>query len=590
MTILLRLLTFVRRYWWLLLLAFICMMASTAFVLIIPLLISRSIDTVLGDGQTRDLIWLAIAVVAAGALRGLSAFGNSYLSEVVSQRTAYDIRNALYDKLQRLSFAFHDQAQTGELMSRGTSDVEAIRMFFGRGLLGLLQIGILFIAISIILVRLNWPLALLTMGFLAAVGWRAVVVARLLRPIWLHIQQLMAKLGTILEENLTGVRTVRSFAHEQEESRKFSHQAEVLYDKHMLATRKRAFNISLMVFLVTIPIALILWYGGREVIAGNLTLGELTQFVFYLTMMSMPVRRLGFITNIVTRTISGGQRILEILDTESAVKEKPGAIELDGVNAAVSFENVTFSYDSTAPVLKNVTFSVQQGELVALVGSLGSGKSTIAHLIPRFYDVSGGRITIDGIDVRDVTLDSLRRNVGIVQQDTFLFSATIRDNIAYGAVDADMEQVVAAAKAAQLHDFVASLSAGYETWVGERGVTLSGGQKQRLAIARTLLINPRILIMDDSTSSVDAGTEHLIRRALGELIKGRTTFIITHRLPIIRNADLILVLEEGEVVERGTHNDLMARDGLYRQIYESQLSVADISGEEGPEANDNQVM
>ena len=586
MKILLRLLSFVRRYWWLLLLAFICMMGSTTFVLIIPQLISRSVDTVLGDGETRDLIWLAVAVVVAGALRGLSAFGNSYLAEVVSQRTAYDIRNALYGKLQRLSFAFHDQAQTGELMSRGTADVEAIRMFFGRGLLGLLQIVILFIAISIILVRLNWPLALMTMGFLAAVGWRAVVVARLLRPIWLSIQELMAKLGTILEENLTGVRTVRSFAHEQEESRKFSTQANVLYDKHMLATRKRAFNISLMVFLVTIPIALILWYGGREVIAGNLTLGGLTQFVFYLTMMSMPVRRLGFITNIVTRTLSGGQRILEILDTESAVKERPGAIELDGVKAGVRFENVTFSYDSASPVLRNVSFSVQPGELVALVGSLGSGKSTIAHLIPRFYDVSGGRITIDGVDVRDVTLDSLRRNIGIVQQDTFLFSATIRDNIAYGAIGADMEQVTAAARAAQLHDFITSLPEGYETWVGERGVTLSGGQKQRLAIARTLLINPRILIMDDSTSSVDAGTEHLIRRALSELIKGRTTFIITHRLPIIKNADLILVLEDGEVVERGTHSELMATNGLYRHIYESQLSVADLSDEDS-EAQDS---
>jgi ABC-type multidrug transport system fused ATPase/permease subunit len=586
MRILLRLLTFVRGYWWLLLLAFICMMGSTAFVLIIPQLISRSVDTVLSGGATGNLIRLATAVVAAGALRGLSAFGNSYLSEVVSQRTAYDIRNALYDKLQRLSFAFHDQAQTGELMSRGTADVEAIRMFFGRGLLGLLQIVILFIAISIILVRLNWPLALLTMGFLAAVGWRAVVVARVLRPIWLTIQELMAKLGTVLEENLTGVRTVRSFAHEQEESRKFSTQAEALYDRHMIATRKRAYNISLMVFLVTIPIALILWYGGREVIAGNLTLGGLTQFVFYLTMMSMPVRRLGFITNIVTRTVSGGQRILEILDTESAVKERPGAIELDGVKAAVSFENVTFSYDSAAPVLREVSFSVQPGELVALVGSLGSGKSTIAHLIPRFYDVSGGRITIDGVDVRDVTLDSLRRIIGIVQQDTFLFSATIRDNIAYGAVHADMEQVVAAAKAAQLHDFIASLPQGYETWVGERGVTLSGGQKQRLAIARTLLINPRILIMDDSTSSVDAGTEHLIRRALSELIKGRTTFIITHRLPIIKNADLILVLENGEVAERGTHSELMSRNGLYRHIYESQLSVADFS-EEDSEAQDS---
>jgi ABC-type multidrug transport system fused ATPase/permease subunit len=580
MRILLRLMTFAREYWRLLVLAFVCMMASTAFLLIIPQLISRAVDTVLGEGVHGDLIWLGIAVVVAGALRGLSAFGNSYLSEVVSQKTTYDIRNALYNKLQRLSFAFHDQAQTGELMSRGTADVEAIRIFFGRGLLGLLQIAVLFVAISFLLVRLDWFLALLTVAFLAAVGWRAVVVARLLRPIWLKIQELMARLGTILEENLTGVRTVRSFAREQEESRKFSTHAEVLYEQHMVATHKRAFNISLMVFLVTIPLALILWYGGQQVIAGNLTIGELTQFIFYLTMMSMPVRRLGFLTNIFTRTISAGQRILEILDTESAVKEKPGAIELDGVKAAVTFENVSFSYDPTTPALKNVSFSVQPGELVALVGSLGSGKSTIAHLIPRFYDVSAGRITIDDIDIRDVTLDSLRRNVGIVQQDTFLFSATIRDNIAYGAVNADMERIASAAKAAQLHDFIQSLPDGYDTWVGERGVTLSGGEKQRLTIARTLLINPRILILDDSTSSVDAGTEHLIRRALNAVIKERTTFIITHRLPIVRNADLILVLENGEVVERGTHSELMARNGLYRQIYESQLSAAQAPGED----------
>ena len=579
MRILLRLMTFVQKYRRLLLLAFICMMASTAFLLIMPQLISQAVDTVLGDGERSDLIWLAIAVVGAGALRGISAFGNSYLTEVVSQKTAYDIRNSLYDKLQRLSFAFHDQAQTGELMSRATADVEAIRMFFGRGLLRLLQIIILFVAISFLLVRLNWPLALLTMAFLAAVGWRAVIVSRLLRPIWLKIQQLMARLGTILEENLTGVRTVRSFAHEQEESHKFSTQAALLYEEHMTATRQRAFNISLMVFLVTIPVALILWYGGRQVIAGTLTVPGLTLFIFYVIILGMPVRHLGFITNIFSRTVSGGQRILEILDTESVVKEKPGAIELDDVKAAVRFENVSFSYESAAPILKNINFSVQPGQLVALVGALGSGKSTIAHLIPRFYDVSSGSIAIDGIEIRDVTLDSLRRNVGIVQQDTFLFSATIRDNIAYGAANADMEHVVAAAKAAQLHDFIQSLPDAYETWVGERGVTLSGGQRQRLAIARTLLINPSILIMDDSTSSVDAGTEHLIRRALDELIKGRTTFIITHRLPIIRNADLILVLEDGQVVERGRHSELMARNGLYQQIYESQLSVTEGSGE-----------
>lgn len=573
---------FVKRYRLRMLLAFICMLASTAFVLVIPQLISSAIDTVVAGGEAGPLMWLAVAVVGAGAMRGVSAFGYSYLTEVVSQRTAYDVRNALYDKLQRLSFAFHDQAQTGELMSRGTADVEAIRMFFGRGLLGMIQIAILFLAITVLLMRANLPLALITMAFLAAVGWRAVVVARLLRPIWLRIQQLTAVLGTILEENLTGVRVVRSFAHEHEESKKFAAQATILYDEHMGATRKRAVNVSLMVFLVTIPIALILWYGGRQVAAGAMTLGQLTQFVFYLMIMSMPVRRLAFITNILSRTVSGGQRVLEILDTESVVREKRGAVDLTDVEGAVRFEDVSFGYDPSAPVLKHVDFSVEPGQLVALVGGLGSGKSTIAHLIPRFYDVTGGRITIDGTDIRDVTLESLRKTVGIVQQHTFLFSATIRDNIAYGTVDAGMEQVVAAARAAQLHDFIASLPEGYDTWVGERGVTLSGGQRQRLAVARTLLIDPRVLIMDDSTSSVDVETELLMRRALQELIKGRTTFVITHRLSIIRNADLILVLQNGEVVERGTHSQLMSQDGLYREEYESQLNAGDGSDGEVP--------
>ena len=580
MRILLRLVGFVKKYRQRMLLAFICMLASLVFSLAIPRLLGEGVDTILGYGDRSRLIWLAVAVLVAGALRGISAFGYTYLTELVSQRTAYDIRNTLYDKLQRLSFAFHDQAQTGELMSRATADVEAIRMFLGRGLLGVFGISILSIGISYLLISLNWTLALLTLPFLFVVGWRVVIVSRRLRPIWLKIQQLMARLGTILEENLTGVRTVKAFAHEQEESKKFSAQATLLYDEHISATRQRALNIPIMMFAITIPIAVILWYGGRQVMAGNLTIGGVIQFILYLGMMAMPVRNLGFITNIFSRAVSAGQRIFEILDTESVVQEKPGAIELNGVKGEVHFENVSFSYDSVAPILKNVSFNVQPGELVALVGGLGSGKSTIAHLIPRFYDVSSGGITIDGIDVRDVTLDSLRRNVGIVQQNTFLFSATIRDNIAYGTVNADMEHIVAVAKAAQLHDFIESLADGYETWVGERGVTLSGGQKQRLVIARTLLINPRILIMDDSTSSVDVETEHLMRQAMDKLIKGRTTFIITHRLSIIKNADLILVLKDGQVVERGRHSELIAANGFYQQIYESQLSITEGPGED----------
>jgi len=562
-----------------LLLAFLCLLVSTALSLAIPRILGEGIDVVLGSGERSFLVLAAAVVIGASALRGISAYGQTYLTEVVSQRTSYDIRNALYDRLQRLSFAFHDQNQTGQLMSRATVDVEAVRLFFGWGLLNIIQVIILFIGISYLLVTMDWKLALLTLPFLPAVGWRAITVSRRLRPIWLKIQQLMAALGTTLEENLTGVRIVKSFSRQKEESRKFSAEAKVLYDEHINAARLRAFNMPLMVFLISLAIAPILWYGGRQVIAGNLTIGNLIQFILYLGMMAMPIRRLAFVSNLLSRTLSAGQRVLEILDTESAVQEKPGAIEISDLKGEVSFEDVSFSYNAMAPALDNVSFSVRPGELVALLGGSGSGKSTIASLIPRFYDISHGRITIDGIDIRDVTLTSLRRNVGIVQQDIFLFSATIRDNIAYGAVDADMEQIEAAAKAAQLHDFVISLPDGYDTWVGERGITLSGGEKQRLAIARTLLINPAILILDDSTSSVDAATEHLIRKALDKLIKGRTVFIITHRLPIIKSADLILTLKEGRIVERGKHRQLMSKNSLYRELYHSQLSVAPGSGE-----------
>ncbi len=564
---------FAQKQWGWLTLAFICLMASTTFSLVIPKMLGKGIDTVLSSGERAMLLLAAVAVIGASALRGISAYGNSYLSELVSQKTAYDIRNALYDRLQHLSFAYHDKTQTGQLMSRTTADVEAVRRFFGRGLLGLIQVIVLFAGIATILVSMNWKLALLSLAFLPPIAVRAVVVSRRLRPIWLKIQELLGVLGTTLEENLTGVRVVKAFSRQKEESQKFRSQAKQLYDEEINAARQMAFNNPLMGFLISLPAVLILWYGGRQVIAGSLTIGGLTQFILYLGMMAMPIRRLGFTINQFSRTASAGQRILEILDTESPVQEKPNAIELNSVRGEVSFDHVSFRYHSVAPVLNNISFSVQPGQLVALLGGSGSGKSTIASLIPRFYDVSSGCITIDGVDIRDVALASLRRNVGIVQQDIFLFSATIRDNIAYGAVDADMEQIIAVAKAAQLHEFIQSLPDGYDTWVGERGITLSGGEKQRLSIARTLLMNPSILILDDSTSSVDAETEFDIRQALNSLIKGRTTFIITHRFSIIQNSDLILLLKEGQIAERGKHSVLMAENGLYRQTYELQRGV-----------------
>lgn len=580
----LRLMNFAKKYWVMLVLSFLCLTVSTVAGLVVPRMLGQGIDTVLSSGQRSAIIVAAVIIVVASVLRGLSNYGNRYLNEVVSQRVAYDIRDAFYDHLQKLNFAFYDKTQTAQLMSRATVDVEAVRMFLSVGLLTMLQTAFLTLGIAYLLVVLDWRLALMTLAFMPVIAWRAIVVSGRLRPIWLGIQQLIATLGIRLQESLMGIGVIKGFSSEEEEEVKFQADAKVLYDEQVNAARINALNMPLMVFLLSVPTALVLWYGGRQVIAGNLTIGGVTQFILYLGMLAMPVRRLGFVANMFSRTASAGQRILEILDTESLVKEKPHAIELGRVEGQVCFENVSFSYDSLYPALSDVSFSVQPGQLVALVGGSGSGKSTIINLIPRFYDVSSGRITIDGIDVRDVTLVSLRKNVGIAQQDIFLFSSNIRDNIAYGVPDADMEKIVAAAKAAHIHDFIESLPDGYDTWIGERGVTLSGGERQRLVIARALLLDPAILILDDSTSSVDAETEHLIRLALDKVIKGRTTFIITHRLPIIRNADIILMLKDGKLAEQGKHDELMAKDSLYRQTYLLQLAATQDAAESLREA------
>jgi ABC-type multidrug transport system fused ATPase/permease subunit len=573
MKVVIRLLPFVKKYWLGLLLAFICLSVSTAAGLIVPMQIGKGIDSVLRAGAQSTVIIAGIVIVVSSALRGMADYGRQYLSQVVSQQASYDMRNKLYDHIQKLSFAYHDKAQTGQLMSRATSDVEAVRMFLSDGLLGFITIVLLIIGVAYFLLTIDWRLALLTLLFVPPIVWLTIDVSRRLRPIWLRVQQLMGTLGITLQESLMGIRVVKAFSRQDEEKRKFAIDAKHLYEKQVDAARLTAFNMPLMVFLLSVPTAIILWYGGRQVIAGSLSIGGIAQFILYLGMLGMPVRRLGFITNSFSRTVSAGQRILEILDSETEVTEKAGAKELGRIKGEIAFDNVSFGYNNISPALKDVSFSVKPGQLVALLGGSGSGKTTLAHLISRFYDATSGRVLVDGIDVRDVTLASLRLNVGVAQQDVFLFSTTIKNNIAYGASEATMEQIIEAARAAQIHDFIESLPDKYETWVGERGLTLSGGEKQRIVIARAILKDPAILILDDSTSSVDATTERLIRLALDKLIEGRTTFVITHRLPIIKNADLILMLKDGQIVERGQHEELMAMGGLYKQTYLSQLAA-----------------
>jgi ATP-binding cassette subfamily B protein len=577
----LRLLRFLSPYKQRVLVTALCLFASGASVLAMPQLIRWAIDygldpelrdgVLIARGEERFLVIAALAIVGVALLRGIFSFGQTYMGEWISQRVAYDIRNGIYDRLQRLSYAYHDQQQTGQLMSRATQDVEAVRFFVMMGVIRGTYIIILLFAVLVLMLVTNWKLALIVWAFLPLIAWRSTVMALGLRPLWTAIQEGLARIATVLQEALTGARVVKAFAREEHEGEKFRHEAEAVFADSYESSRIQATNAPLMSGLWLTATAGTLWFGGREVSSGNLELGELTAFLLYLTVLQMPVRMFGWVIMITSRANAAGQRIFDILDAESAVHEKAGAVELSGVKGSVRFEDVSFGYDAISPVLSHINIDAKPGQVVALMGPTGSGKTTVVNLMPRFYDTTGGRITIDGGDTREMTLSSLRRAIGTVQQDVFLFSATIRDNIAYGAVDATQDQIESAAKAAHIHDFITSLAEGYDTWVGERGITLSGGQKQRVAIARTLLMDPRILILDDSTSSVDTQTEYLIQQTLAGLMEGRTTFVIAQRLRTVKMADQILVLQDGEIVERGRHAELLRKNGIYRQIYDLEL-------------------
>ena len=586
MRILLRIAGYTLRYKRALALSYLSVFGVTVCAMAIPRFLGTAIDEVFtddGGDKFMQLVWIAGAILVANLLRGICAYGQTYFSESISQQVAYTMRNAFYDHLQRLSFAYHDGEQTGNLMSKATSDVEGVRRFVQAGMVRGAYMFLLLVGISIMLVALDWKLAMLSLIFVPPLLWRGGIVMGQLRRSWRSVQDELGLMTTVLQENLAGQRVVKAFAADDYEQSKFSGRAgNVAYHSYE-ATKLEASNSAMMTMFYIAATGLILWAGGREVVGGNLTVGELAQFVFYLGLLAIPVRMAAWIVNSFARAISAGERLFAVLDAQSAVQEKPGAEPLSQVQGHVVFDGVSFGYDAASPVLNNVTLEAKPKQIIALLGAPGSGKSSIVHLIPRFYDVSKGSVTIDGVDTRDTTLASLRTNVGIVQQDVFLFTSTIRENIAYGAVNATEEQIVAAAKVAQFHDQIMEMPDGYDTWVGERGLTLSGGQRQRLAIARTLVLNPPILILDDSTSSVDTETEHRIHQAMKEVVKGRTTFVIAHRLSTLKDADLILVMDKGEIVQRGSHERLVSRPGPYQSIYELQFRP-----QESVETNGNQ--
>jgi ATP-binding cassette, subfamily B, multidrug efflux pump len=567
--------------------AYGALLLSIVAQLLVPLMIQNILNAVtqgLAAQQTaaapelvrqaaeRSLYWAIALTLLFAVIRGLFAFAQSYMSEKVSQSVAFDFRNELFAKIQRLSFSYHDRNQTGQLMVRATDDVDKLRMFIGQGMLMSVQAVVLLVGALTMLAITNWSLTLTVVAILPLALILFMVFGRVSQPLFAQVQIKLSVLNTVLQENLAGIKVIKAFGREPQEQAKFKRAADELLAQQITLARIFSFLFPLIFLLASLGQAAVIYFGGRQIIAGALTVGEWQTFSLYLLYVFFPIGHLGFIISQMSQASASATRIFEILDAKSDVVDQPGAVPLPPIQGVVEFKNVTFRYFSSGePVLNQVSLIAHPGETIALLGATGSGKTTIINLIPRFYDVSEGQVLIDGHDVRTVQMDSLRRQIGIVLQETNLFTGTIRDNIAFGRPDASDDEIAAAAKAAAAHDFIVGFPDGYATPVGERGATLSGGQKQRVAIARALLLNPRILILDDSTSSVDVATEVQIQQALDRLMQGRTSFVIAQRISTVLNADQILVLDKGRIVAQGKHAELMETSELYAEIYRSQL-------------------
>ena len=561
-----------RKTWFALIVVIISAILDSAFTLFTPWIVKILINDVFyGKNYDIMILWLPI-YVATGFCSAVFRFLQRYINEYVSQSLIFDLRNQLYSKIQKQSIDFFDRIETGQLISRGTSDVEAIRRLLSIGMRIFLRAIMLYLGIFISIGRMNWQLLLIVIGIAPVMFVVMFAYARRARPLMREIQNKFGDMNSVLAENVYGAHVVRAFAAEDFETEKFERENQVYLDLNMRMAQLRAYLTTVFPFVLAIGSFLLLYFGGKGVIAGDMLVGDLIAINAFLILMQMPTRFLSFAILHFQEGTASLNRIFEVVDMEKKIQEKPDAIVMPKIKGVITFDEVTFAYvEDNPPVLKNINLEIPAGETVAFLGTTGSGKSTIVSLVPRFYDPQEGSVKIDGIDIKDVQIDSLRQQIAIVQQEAFLFARTIKENIAFGKPDASDEEIIRVAKIAQADEFITSFPNSYDTVVGERGITLSGGQKQRLTIARALLLDYPLLIMDDSSSALDFETEHQFQSAIGELIKNRTTLVITQRLSTIKYATLIIVMDKGEIVEQGTHEELLEKGGLYRHLYETQL-------------------
>jgi ABC-type multidrug transport system fused ATPase/permease subunit len=566
-----RLLGFLRPYRWSLALSVVLAAGSQGAAIALVRVTQDVIDEAIRP-RDRDTLWLFVGLILAlGLARALLMLGRRFISGRQALGVEFDMRNALYSHLLRLSFGFYDRHQTGQLMSRATVDLQSVRFFLGYGLIFFFQHVLTIVGVTAIMLWTEWRLALVALAVTPLIVVLAYRYSRVSHPVLREVQQKMADVATVAEEGIVGVHVVKAFARERDQSAKFGGRSDEVFAESIRANRQRALYVPLLAFLPLLAQAAVLLVGGWMVAGGRLTLGAFFAFNLYLTMLVLPLRMLGMWIGQAQRATASGERIFEILDEPEEVADRPDARDLPDGPGGIRFERASFAYVGGPPALDAIELDVRPGSTVALIGHTGSGKTTLASLVPRFYDVTGGRVTVDGVDIRDVTRASLRSRIGIVAQDPFLFSASVRDNIAFGAPGAGDVEVLEAARLAQAHEFIEQLPDGYDTVIGERGITLSGGQRQRIAIARALVLDPRILILDDATASVDATTEARIRLGLREAMRGRTTLVIAHRLSTIALADELVVLDGGRVAARGTHDQLIRSSPVYREIYDHGL-------------------